>query len=86
MWGKKHNENTIILMKKPKSEETKLKMRGKRPNVNQRGEKNNAFNGYIHTPFGVFTSLKEAASKENVHYGTIAYRVNNVNNSSYWRV
>jgi hypothetical protein len=69
-----------------KSEETKIKMRGKRPHINQTGINNNAFKGFIITPFGTFESLKEAASVENVHYSTIAYRLHNEKFSEYRRV
>ena len=69
-----------------KTEEHKKKMRGKRPHVDQKGTNNNAFKGYIMTPYGKFESLTEAASIENVHFSTISYRINNDNFSEYRRV
>ena len=85
MWGKKHSPETIAKMKGPKTEKHKKAMSGARPHVCQTGINNNAFKGHIHTPFGIFDNLKSAAEIENVHYGTIAYRVNSSSNSNYWR-
>lgn len=59
----------------PKSESHKQNMRGKRPHVNQTGVNNNAFKGFIHTPYGVFESLSEAAAAENTIIGVIHYRI-----------
>lgn len=59
-----------------KTESHKNNMRGKRPHVSQKGALNNAFKGFINTPYGVFESLKDAAIAENVNYTTIAYRIN----------
>lgn len=68
-----------------KTEEHKKNMRGKRPHINQKGVNNNAFKGYIITPYGKFKSLAEAASIENVHFSTISCRINNENFSDYRR-
>lgn len=64
----------------PKSEETKQKLRGKRPHVSQSGGKNNA-SVSIQTPFGKFDSIKEAydlISKldNNLTYSKIWYKLN----------
>jgi hypothetical protein len=85
MFGKSRSEEFKANMRKPKTESHKANMKGPRPLVDQKGKNNNAFKGYIHTPFGVFTDLKSAANIENVHYGTIAYRIHNKSNSNYWR-
>jgi hypothetical protein len=61
----------------PKTETHKQNMKGKRPHVNQTGLNNNAFKGLIQTPFGVFESLKQAASVEGVDTSTIHYRIHN---------
>ena len=85
-YGKKHSIDTIEKLKKPKSQTAKNNMRGKRPHVNQKGVNNNAFKGFITTPYGQFNSLHEAAAIENVNYSTIAYRIHNENFSDYIRV
>ncbi len=85
-YGKKHSIESIIKMQKPKSASHRNNMKGKRPHVNQKGKNNNAFKGYILTPYGKFASLKEAAIVENVNYSTIAYRIHNDNFSEYRRV
>lgn len=48
------------------TEETRRKMTGKRPNFVQVGEQNNAFKGWLVTPWGTFASAKEA--KEQCPY------------------
>ena len=85
-FGKHHSPETIVRMKKPKSEIAKLNMKGKRPHVNQTGKNNNAFKGYIITPYGTFESLREAAVVENVDPSTISLRIKNDNFSEYKRV
>lgn len=75
MYGKKHSEETLLKMRKPKLEKTKQKMRGRRPQFDQTGSKNNAFKGYISTPYGIFESLNDAAKSENVNFSTISYRI-----------
>ena len=80
MYGRKHSAESITMMRKPKSSMTREKMRGKRPHVNQQGKNNNAFKGFIFTPYGRFDSLHSAAAVENVNYSTIAYRINSSSN------
>lgn len=75
MYGKKHTPETLEKMRKPKTEQHKIKLRGKRSHFNQTGSKNNNFKGYILTPFGKFESLEMAALAENVSGGTIHYRL-----------
>lgn len=84
--GKKRSEETRQKMRGPKSLNHIKNMRGKRPNINQTGSKNNAFKGYIITPYGLFESLKEAAQVENTHLSTIALRLNNKNFENYIRL
>lgn len=76
MFGKKHSEQTIVKLKGPKKETTRKKMQGKRPFFKQNGSKNNAFKGFVITPYGKFNNLHEAAYAEEVNYSTIAYRIN----------
>ena len=76
MYGKKHTYETILKMKRPKSDTARANMSGKRSHVNQSGSNNNAFKGYIFTPYGIFDNLHSAASAENVNYSTISYRIN----------
>lgn len=84
--GKKRSEETKLKMRGPKSEKHKMNMRGKRPHVNQTGINNNAFKGYIITPYGKFESLKEAALIENVHFSTISFRLKNKSFEDYKRI
>ena len=70
----------------PKSEKHKVALRGKRPHVNQTGSKNNAFKGNIVTPSGTFTSLKEAAKSEGIHFSTLSKRIHNEKFPDYVRV
>ena len=75
-YGKKRSESTLAKLRGvKKSENHKNNMKGKRPHVNQKGRNNNAFKGFIQTPYGVFESLHAAAAVENVDYSTIAYRI-----------
>jgi hypothetical protein len=76
MFGKKHTAATLIKMQGPKNNSHRLNMYGKRPHVNQKGSNNNAFKGFITTPFGRFDNLHAAAAVECVNYSTIAYRIN----------
>jgi len=58
---KTFKENVGLLTSYPRSEETKEKMRGKRPHVNQTGKNNNNFAGfYYKTPWGIFDSSSTA--------------------------
>lgn len=75
MFGKKHTLQTLNKLRGPKSEKHKEHMRGKRPHFNQSGSNNNAFKGYVITPYGKFDSLEMAAKVENVSGGTIHYRI-----------
>jgi hypothetical protein len=75
MFGKKHTFQTLNKLRAPKSEKHKEHMRGKRPHFNQSGSNNNAFKGYVITPYGKFDSLEMAARAENVSGGTIHYRI-----------
>jgi hypothetical protein len=60
-----------------KTEQHKQKMRGKRPHVNQTGEKNNNAKKIV-TPFGIFGSISEASKKiEGYTYRMIWYRLHN---------
>jgi len=76
-WLKERRSEAFSVLFKgvPKTEHHKLNMRGKRPHVNQTGANNNAFKGLIHTPKGVFESLKQAADVEGVDLTTIHYRI-----------
>lgn len=80
MYGKKHKPETLVKMRKPKSLLTRKRMSGKRAHVNQQGTNNNAFKGFIITPYGKFDNLHAAAAIENVNYSTIAYRINSSSN------
>lgn len=84
--GKKRSEETKQKMRGPKSEKHKANIRGVRPHVNQTGIKNNAFKGYILTPYGIFETLKEAAIFENVHLSTISFRIKNDSFKNYKRI
>lgn len=84
--GKKRSEETKQKMSGPKSEQHKNNMRGCRPHVNQSGKNNNAFKGYILTPYGKFESLKEAAKIENVHFSTISLRIKSDSFENYKRI
>jgi hypothetical protein len=64
-----------ILRGVPKTDDHKMKLRGRRPHVNQTGSNNNAFKGLIQTPLGTFESLKQAAEAEGVDFTTIHYRI-----------
>jgi group I intron endonuclease len=67
----------------PKTEEHKQKMRGKRPNVNQKGSNNNSAKT-ISTPFGIFGSIREASIKlEGYTYKMIWDRLHNDKNWRY---
>ena len=66
-----------------KSEEHKENMRGKRPHVNQTGNKNN-FAKAIETPFGIFGSISEAAQQiKDYTYRMIWYKLQNDNEWRY---
>jgi hypothetical protein len=80
MYGKKHKPETLVKMRKPKSLLTRERMSGKRTHVNQQGANNNAFKGFIITPYGKFDNLHAAAAVEDVNYSTIAYRINSSSN------
>lgn len=83
---RKHYEKLAARMKGlPKAEEHRRKLQGKRPHVNQRGVNNNAFKGFVITPQGRFSNLRDAAKVESVHYSTIAWRINNENFKEYMR-
>lgn len=60
MYGKKHSEYTkkLIYEKRLKFDNNKLK--GKRNNFCQTGEKNNAFKYFYYTPWGKYASVKLA--------------------------
>ena len=65
-----------------KSEEHKENMRGKRPHVNQTGDRNNNAKK-IETPFGIFGSIREASNKiEGYTYKMIWDRLHN---DTQWR-
>lgn len=85
MWGKKHTVESIAKMKGPKSNRHKELLKGRRPHVCQTGVLNNAFKGFINTPYGKFSSLKEAAAVEGIHFSTISLRINSNHNVLYYR-
>ena len=69
----------------PKTKDHRSKLRGRRPHVNQRGVNNNAFRGFVITPYGRFENLHDAAKIESVHCSTIAWRINSDNFQEYMR-
>lgn len=74
----------------PKSEEHKQKCKGKRPHVIQSYGNNNA-SVSIQTPFGMYTSIREASvviSKidNNLNYAKIWYRLNNTNYTEWYYI
>lgn len=71
----KHSAETIQKLSKPKSEETKMKFRGKRPHVIQSGSNNNNAVPIV-TPYGTFGSIREASEKLNIAYMNIWCYVN----------
>lgn len=75
LFGKKLTDEQKAHLKLPKSEKAKQNMRGPRPHVNQTGKNNNAFKGYVYTPYGVFESMKAAGIVEGVDSSTICYRI-----------
>lgn len=77
MFGKKHNEATKAKMRKKRNNTMKMSISAKKRALGEDrvGVNNPAFKGLVKTPYGTFTSLKEAASVENVHYTTIAWRI-----------
>ena len=69
---------------KPKSEQHKLNLRGKRPHVDQSGSKNNNAKP-VSTPYGIFGSIKTAQKWINnmgidMSYGKICYKLNQIDN------
>ena len=71
-----HNEKIATALRdKPKSEEHKESLRGKRPDVNQSGSKNNN-SKKIHTPYGVFGSINEGAKHTGMTYRKFWYLLN----------
>jgi hypothetical protein len=67
-------QKVSISNKKPKTEEQKKAMRGKRPHVNQSGSNNNN-SVAIETPYGFFGSIKEAADSLNIKYDNLWYKL-----------
>lgn len=65
------------------SEETKEKMRGKRPHVCQTAEKNNNARP-IYTPYGNFSCLREASKHLNIDYDVLWYKLNKQKNRDSW--
>lgn len=60
--------------RKPKSEQHKLALRGKRPHVNQTGAANNNAKS-VYTPDGVFATLTDASKYYGVSITTISRRI-----------
>jgi hypothetical protein len=63
-----------------KSDSHKNAMKGKRPHVNQTGEKNNNAKA-VKTPYGIFGSAKDASryfenANINIKYNTMMYKIN----------
>jgi hypothetical protein len=66
-----------------KTESHKEKLRGRRPNFNQKGSANNNAKK-IMTPFGTFGSVREASQNINGYtYKMIWYRINTSNNTEW---
>jgi len=87
---KGHLPETIEKMRGPKSPEHKAKMRGKRPHVIQKGVKNNAFKGFYITPWGKYSTAKEAWSncpnKEAISTGHINRYCIHLNNQTIMKI
>lgn len=64
---------------KKKSEKHKAAMRGKRPDVQQAGGKNNNAKPII-TPFGIFPSIRTASEALNIRYSRVYYDVSTQRN------
>ena len=73
---------SAALKDKPKTEEHKISMRGKRPHVNQSGRNNNNAVD-IETPYGFFESITEAANTLNIKYDNLWYKLRS--NKPGWR-
>lgn len=58
----------------PKSEQTKMNMRGKRPNFIQKGENNNNAK-QIKTPYGTFNSIVDASESLGIKYNNLYYKM-----------
>lgn len=92
MFGKKHSEHTKNKMRGLKPLITKLRMSESAKlrciGEDRTGKNNPAFKGLIKTPYGLFESLKAAATAEpnKTHFSTISLRVNNSSNTEYVRV
>lgn len=63
-----------VVNRRPKTENEKAAMRGKRPHVNQSGSKNNNARA-IKTPFGTFGSIKECSKTVGIKYDNIYYKL-----------
>ena len=63
LYGRTLSREHIEILRRPKSEKTKEKLKGKRPHVNQTGEKNNAFKRLYITPWGKYPSVSLAIKK-----------------------
>jgi hypothetical protein len=72
--GKKFPHISEKLTGKPKSEQAKINMRGKRPHVNQSGSNNNNAKK-IKTPYGTFESIKDASIQLNIKYDNLWYKL-----------
>lgn len=84
MYGRKHSEETLELMRSPKSTRHRDRMRGPRPHVSRKGLTNNASKGYVVTPHGKFESQQEAAGAEGVHQTTISLRLKSSEFNNYY--
>ena len=71
-YTEKHSEETKRKLSKPKTEEHKMKLRGKRPHVNQSGKNNNAYKKLKGVPKSDSFKIKNSLGQSKIIWTVIS--------------